>query len=123
MNGEHVQREFEAYRTDDAAARAILDKAAEEKRSTPSEEDEQFDALFTSGQVHKSRADQLAKMDTDGTTLAEAVRSRIGTTDETASGDPSGTAVVRYETQLIENIRSIAEAIHKGGEVPGEICI
>ncbi len=78
MNSEVISREFEAYRKDDHEARAILDTAADEKRSTTPEEDARFDALIESATAHKTRADKLVQMDAEGEKLAEAVRSRIG---------------------------------------------
>src|SRR6266699_1860037 len=86
MNSEYVQREFEAYRKDDADARAILDLAVEEKRSTSPEEDQHFDSLFESARKHKQRAETLLKGDADAAGLAEAVRSQIGDPSDPDSG-------------------------------------
>jgi HK97 family phage major capsid protein len=114
-NSEHMQREFEAYRTDDAAARAILDRAAEETRSTSPEEDEQFDKLFTSAQTHKKRADRLVEMDTDGEALAEAVRSRIGDPSDGDSGDPGGETQT-YDQRLVGAILETISVHQHGGD-------
>lgn len=89
---EYAQREFEAYRADDAAIRAILDRASKEKRSTSPEEDEQLDKLWASASGHKSRADKLAAHaaeTADMAKLAESVRSRIGDVVDEESGKPA----------------------------------
>jgi HK97 family phage major capsid protein len=90
---EYAQREFEAYRADDSAIRAILDRASEEKRSTTAEEDEQLDKLWESASRHKKLADKLASHEAesaDMAQLAEAVRARIGEPSDPSSGDPNG---------------------------------
>lgn len=70
-----ADREFELYRNADSEARAILDLAAEEKRSTTPEEDERFDKLADAAAKHKARADELVKRDKDAEIVGEAVRS------------------------------------------------
>lgn len=90
---EYAQREFEAYRADDSAIRAILDRAAEEKRSTSAEEDEQLDKLWESATGHKRKADKLISQADEAVEmdkLAEAVRSRIGGGVDDDSGNPPG---------------------------------
>jgi HK97 family phage major capsid protein len=120
MNGEYIEREFEAYRKDDAEARAILDLAASEQRATTTEEDERFDRLVTSAAVHKSRADRLATMDTDGTDLAEKVRARIGETHDTGSG---GSEITGGDAALVTTVRSLLSAIKTGSERRGEVIV
>lgn len=112
MNTEYIDREFEAYRKDDLEARAILDQAAEEKRSTSPEEDERFDKLVTSAELHKKRADKLAEMDKNAEGLAEAVRSRIGDQGDLTSGS-GGPSAGTGDQQIIDNIRSIVEGNRK----------
>lgn len=117
MNADHIEREFEAYRKDDLEARAIIDLAATETRSTTPEEDERFDELLASAKAHKTRADQLAEMDADAASAAE-VRARIGDITDHGSGfGPSATT----DQAILDNIRSIV-AKHKqsGGEDPDE---
>lgn len=112
MTTEHVQREFEAYRADDAAARALLDRAAEEKRSTTAEEDEQFDKLLASASTHKARAEKLLAHETDATGLAEAVRSVIGDQTDPASGQPEGSGAP--DARIIELVRSAQQSLERG---------
>ena len=121
-NRELIQREIDARAKDEADARAILDLAAEEKRSTTAEEDERFDKLVTSSEVRKGRIEKLVKLSSDSSGIAEAVRGIVDATTDGDSGRGSGT-VVRYETKIIESIRSIVDAQKAGGEVPGEIGI
>jgi HK97 family phage major capsid protein len=106
MNSVHAQREFEAYRADDLAARALLDRAAEEKRSTTAEEDEQFDKLVTSAQAHKVRGDALAKQDADAKTVEEAIRS-LGDVIDSGSGEPGERKT--GNAALIANIQAIQD--------------
>jgi len=111
---EYAQREFEAYRADDAAIRAILDRASEEKRSTNAEEDEQLDKLWASASGHKAKADRLAAHaveSADMTRLAEAVRSRIGDVVDEESGKPEPAKVDEFR----EAIRAAREHIKGSG--------
>lgn len=119
-NTEYIEREFEAYRKDESEARAILDRAAEEKRSTTAEEDERFDALTVSAEVHKRRADKLAEMDKGSTELAEAVRSRIGDVADEDSGQPEGDKRTQ-DRRIVEEVRAIIDAKQRGGSVPAEV--
>lgn len=112
MNAEHIEREFEAYRKDDAAARAILDLAAEEKRSTSPEEDERFDKLIASAEAHKARADKLAEMDAHTRDLGEAVRHIVSANTDAGSGSPS--EIRGLNSAIIANLRA-AQAAHLGG--------
>lgn len=119
-NSELIKREIEARAKDEADARAILDRAAEEKRSTTAEEDEQFDKFVTSSEVRKGRIDKLVKLSADSAGITEMVRGLVSDTTDHDSGKGSA-APVRYETQILESIRSIVDARKAGGEVPGEI--
>ena len=119
-NSELIQREVDARAKDEMDARAILDRAAEEKRSTTPEEDEQFDKFVTSSEVSKGRIDKLVKLSTDSAGIGEAVRGLVSDTTDSDSGKGSA-APVRYEDQILENIRSIIDATRNGGAVPGEL--
>lgn len=118
---EYAQREFEAYRADDSAIRAILDRATEEKRSTTAEEDEQLDKLWDSARGHKARADKLAALDADTEAvdqLAEQVRSRIGDQRPADGGSPAGAPA---DDDLMEAIRAAQDHIRgKGDDSFGE---
>ena len=85
-NRELIAREVNARASDEADARAILDTAAEETRSTTPEEDEQFDRFIASADKRKSRIAALTKLDDDSAALGEAVRSRIGDQSDSGSG-------------------------------------
>jgi HK97 family phage major capsid protein len=110
----YIQREFEAYRKDDAEARSILDTAAEETRSTTAEEDERFDALLASAQAHKARADKLTQMDTDASSLNESVRGLIDATSDASSGTSGGAQ--QGEALILSQIRAAQETIRSGGD-------
>lgn len=113
---EYSTREFDAYRADDAALRAILDRADEEKRGTTAEEDEQIDKLFDSATSHKNRAERIAEHEADAvrmSELADEVRSRIGDVSTVDSGDPAtpprkGSG----DDSLLEAIRAAQEHIN-----------
>lgn len=116
---ELATREFEAYRTDDLAARAILDLAATETRGTSPEEDERFNALTDSAAAHKARADKLIAMDKDASEAAEAIRSLVGTTDtESGIDTPSDKPTDRW---LLDSIRSIQTAHERGDHLPEKV--
>jgi len=115
-NKEHAQREFELYRQEDAQAQAILDRAAEEKRTTTAEEDEQWDKLFNSAKAHKTRAEKLVEQAQDADDFAATMRSLVGVPDD-SSGEPAG-APVGFEAQVLEGIRSYRQAIADGGKIP-----
>lgn len=115
MNTAHAQREFEAYRKDDAEARAILDSAAAESRATTAEEDERFDRLAASAESHKKRADKLVAMDAESRSADEAVRGLLG-----GAGDRSDSGSAR-DGQLIANIRAIQADWRKNGETNLEL--
>lgn len=119
-NRELIQREIDARAKAELEARAILELATEEKRSVSAEEEERFDNLVADSEVRKARIDKLVKLSTDSTGIAEAVRGIVDATTDGDSGKGSGGAV-RYEDQLLENIRSIIDAKERGGQVPGEI--
>lgn len=110
----YIQREYEAYRRDEAAARAILDAAAErpeETRNTTAEEDERYEALFESAKLHKQRADKLVEQENDSASLSESVRSFI---DATTTGEQT-----RQRTdvdRLVELMRETQDAYHGGGK-------
>lgn len=110
MSTDLAKREFEAYRKDDAEARAILDKAAEENRSTSPEEDERFDKLVASAELHKKRADDLARMDAEGADLAERIRARIGDTADPGSGAPDG-GHERLDDRITAAVGNVQERI------------
>lgn len=110
MNDEIVQREFEAYRRDTAEARSILDAAASENRATTAEEDERFDKLTASAEVHKARADKLHKMENEDAELAARVRSIVG--------EPAPDRTVA-ENDLLSVVRSAHSGL-KNGQTAGE---
>lgn len=108
---DHAQREFEAYRKDDADARAILDLAVAETRSTSAEEDERFDQLVKSAEAHKSRGDRLEEMDRTSTDLGAKVRAVIG--DQSSGGDGLGDD--GRDAGLLANIRHIQDEYKRNG--------
>lgn len=112
-----INREFEAYRKDDAEARAILDTAASENRSTTAEEDQRFDRLLESAAAHKARADKLATMDKEGAELAAAVRSRIGDVSESGA-----LTTDRGDAQFFETVRLYHSGLGRG-ERPREVSM
>ena len=87
-NTELIKREVDARVKDEMDARAILDLAAEEKRSTTPEEDVRFEAFIASADVRKARIQKLSALDTDDAAIAEQVRSRIGNPTNAGSGSP-----------------------------------
>ena len=118
-NTELIKREVEARVKDEADARAILDKASEEKRSTSPEEDEQFDKFVTSSEVRKNRIDKLVKLSSDSDGITEAVRSLVSQTTDSGSGSGAD-APESLNRRIIETVRMIADAKDKGGEVEKE---
>lgn len=72
-NQEYIDREYDAYRAAEKAARDILDLAAEEQRSTTAEEDQAWDQAIADAEKRKGRIDQLRKLDADA---AAAITSR-----------------------------------------------
>jgi HK97 family phage major capsid protein len=114
---EYVQREFEAYRRLEAEARAILDLASTETRSTTAEEDEQFDKLTEAAKAAKRRADKLAAMDADSAGLADMVRAQVGNITVEDSGAPA--EAPGGDSLLMANIRSALSGL-KAGQTAGE---
>ena len=110
----YIEREFEAYRKDDAEARSILDAAAEETRSTTAEEDERFEALYASAQAHKARADKLVSMEKDSASLTDSVRSFIDRTNDADTGAAGGAK--KGEALIMEQVRAAQETIRAGGD-------
>ena len=108
----YIQREFEAYRKDEAEARAILDAAAEETRSTSPEEDERYEALFESAKLHKQRADRLVEQENDSASLSESVRGFIDATSTGGEQTRQRTDVDR----LVELMLDTQTAYHGGGK-------
>lgn len=105
----HVDREYEAYRKDDAEARAILDLVAEEKRSVTAEEEQRFDALIASRDAHKKRADQLKQSDDDAKEVADAVRTVAEAVSDVTSGR-SDAGRFTGNDELIRAIREVSAA-------------
>jgi HK97 family phage major capsid protein len=120
-NREYIDREIAARAKDELDARAILDLAAEEKRSTTAEEDERFDRFVASSEVRKARINKLVALDTDSTALAEQVRARIGDQSDSGSGSPDGGDGRTWDARIAETVRSFIEAKQRGGNVPSEI--
>lgn len=114
----HIEREFEAYRKDDHEARAILDLATEEKRDLTAEEEQRFEALVTSADGHKARADKLAKMDKDAADLGETVRSFVAEVADTSTGSTEARGL---DAGLLDNIRAVQDAYRKYGSFDGEL--
>jgi hypothetical protein len=104
-NTEFITREFESYRKDEDAAKAILTAADEEKRSTTPEEDAQFDALLASAKKHKDRADKLKAHDEDSVALADAVRSFVGDQSDPESGRGGDSGDKGLLAQIVETSR------------------
>ena len=103
----YVDREFEAYRKDDAEARSILDSATEEGRDLTPEEDERFEKLFASAETHRKRADQLAAADQTAADLSEKVRAQIG--DQHAEDpEPEKAPMTRSLVDAIKDHREAA---------------
>jgi len=119
-NTELIRREVDARVKAEMDARAILDTAAEEKRSTTPEEDERFDRFVVEADTRKGRITKLSQLDTDDAAIAEAVRSRIGDTSAPDSGSPDGAAVSQSK-QIAEQVRSLIDAKQRGGIVPAEV--
>ena len=118
-NKVYIDREIAARAKDEADARAILDTAAEEKRSTTTEEDVRFDAFLASSDVRKARIDKLIELDTDTAKLAEQVRARIGDQSDAGSGNAD-------ETRIDDGARLIGlmldtQRAYRGGERLGEM--
>jgi HK97 family phage major capsid protein len=114
-NKEHIKREVDARVKDEMDARAILDLAAEEKRSTTPEEDVRFEAFIASADVRKARIAKLSALDTDDAAIAEQVRSRIGDVTSSDSGSPEPTRSSENE-QIVELVRSMF-AEEQNGEI------
>lgn len=115
---ELATREFEAYRADDLAARAILDLAATDGRAPTLEEDERFDKLLESAKGHKTRADKLVAMDADAAGAAEAVRSlTLSDTGTDADADHDKPT----DRWIIDSIRSIQSAHERGERLPEQV--
>lgn len=109
----YIQREFEAYRKDEAEARAILDLVAEETRSTSPEEDARYEALFESAKLHKQRADKLVEQENDSASLSESVRGFI---DATTTGGSEQTRQRTDADRLVELMRETQNAYHGGAK-------
>lgn len=117
MNKEYIEREFAAYRNLESEARAILDAAASETRTTTAEEDERFDKLTAEAKVRKARADALAAMDADSAALSSTVRSLIGDQTTSDDGEPNRNAT------LMSEVRSTLAGIKDGSRRAGETVI
>lgn len=114
-NRELIAREVNARAKDEADARAILDTAAEETRSTTPEEDEQFDRFIASADKRKSRIAALTKLDDDSAALGEAVRSRIGDQSDSGSGS-SGEEARTGEQRIVAAIMDQIAVHQHGGD-------
>jgi HK97 family phage major capsid protein len=80
VSKETIEREFEAYRKDEAEIRAIY----EADEVTP-EDDERAEKLMASADAHKKRADKLVQMDADASAFEERMRALQG--DPVPDGD------------------------------------
>jgi HK97 family phage major capsid protein len=102
LSTETAKREFEAYRKDEAEARAILDGYAEKNEDLSTEDQQRFDALVESGMVHKKRADQLVEMTSGDSELEQRMRAIVG--DSQPDSDGSGDEHRGFTARLIDAI-------------------
>ncbi len=115
MSIEQALREFEAYRKDDAEARAMLDQAASENRSDlTAEETERYDRLYASANAHNARAKGLAESASKASEVESLLRSSAPSRQTATSGD--------LDAGLVANMRAIVDA-HRTGRDAGELTI
>ncbi len=118
-NSSYIQHELDERAREEQEARAILDAAAAEKRDMSAEEEERFDRLIASADARKARIEKLAKLEADANALAEAVRARIGVTDDEESGQAPG-ASRSADRQIIDAVLETIR-VHQHGGTRSEI--
>lgn len=107
---EYITRETTARAKAEADALALLDRAADENRTTTAEEDEQYERFIAESEKRKGRIGDLEKM-----AAAQQVSEQTRTVFEAATGTEtvkqSGTDL------LVGEIRSILDNLRSGGKV------
>lgn len=111
-NQEYIDREFEAYRKAEKAARDILDLAATESRSTTAEEDEAFDRAITASERATDRIAKLTKLETDARAAREARAQIQDAVAQTTSGAATGD-----KQRIWTEIQKVQEGLRSGFKV------
>lgn len=111
-NQEYIDREFEAYRKAEKAARDILDLAATESRSTTAEEDEAFDRAIAASEKATERIAKLTKLETDARAAHEARAQIQDAVAQTTSGAATGD-----KQRIWTEIQKVQEGLRSGFKV------
>lgn len=110
MDTSYIQREIDARARLEAEARALLDRAAEDKRDLSPEEDEQFNKLIAASDRHKERAESLQRMEAAAELGGEETRRIVAAATNITTPEQS------WEQNAVDTMRAMVR-----GELTGEV--